>query len=1528
MITRQFKVLSLAIAAALALPCATASRAADDNQPGDYWQNEYIFKENKEDAHATYVPYPSVSEMLADAEFYETPWVMPQSSNYLSLNGTWKFYFVDEPSKRPMDFWQDGYDVSGWDDITVPSNWEMQGYDKPIYCNVEYPHSNTPPRIQRRPGYSGYGVNPVGSYVRTFDLPAGWDDKEVFVLFGGIYSAAYVWVNGQYIGYTQAANTDHEFDITKALRSGSNTIAVQVFRWSDGSYLECQDMFRMSGIYRDVCLFATPKTFIRDHYITADLNEGSGYTSGTINVDMAVNNRSDASSTVTASVELYDDANTLVAKVGERSVTVSAGGEENINLSASLSGLQLWTAETPNLYNVRFVLTDEAGNETEAFNTKYGFRHIEQVGRMVYINGNQVFFKGANRHDTHPLLGRAVDVESMLTDVKMFKQNNLNIIRTAHYPNQAKMYAMFDYFGLYTMDEADIECHANTAISGYSSWEGAFVDRAERMTLRDRNHPSVIFWSLGNESGGGSNFRATYDAVRALDDRMIHYEGQGNWNYTDMTSDMYPSLDKVREHAASTDSRPYFICEYAHSMGQSTGNLQEYWDIIESSDRIIGGCIWDWVDQGIYNPQEIKSGNIKGWYTGYDFPGPHQGNFCSNGLVTPDRAYTGKLQEVKRVYQYVKYGEYNANDKSVEITNKYDFINLDVFNVVWEVLCDGKVVESGTVSNFALAPDQSKKLTIPFTTSFTEEAEYLLNVKFTLKDATTWCEAGHLLAQEQFTLKERPALPAITASVLDDVMTVSGEDGNVTIEGNGFSYTFSGGYLTSMTYNGTEMINNSNGPKYDNFRFIENEASYTSASVWQNCTGSGSELVEGESNASAKIYRVTSNHTASGFCNYQTTFTVYSNGMMDMEVTFSPSSSNIRRLGLSMQVAPGFENVQYYARGPESNYCDRKRGAFLGLYNTTVSDMKERFVNPQTTGNREDLRFMALTNDDGEGLFIQTEGQVNFSAMHHTDEDLYRAQHDWELTPREETILHLDYMQRGLGNGSCGPGVISQYMVPSYGSYTYKIRFSSAANDATLGYSKPEGETNADSYLTAIAAQGVNDDNLRYEAEAAPTEVYNNLGTQFSAVPGSTVTIRTEKVEASDPAAQTTLAGWIDWNRDYLFGEDEALTFDDHGNATAEIPGDMRLGSTARVRLVIDATDAPLADGPITKGFVYDFNIVADEERVYEEVEYCTPGGTMHAQGQAYLKSLATEGLDTNISQEWNSTPSSVYQVVLDTLKVQPGDTFTLRLIANPAGERSETTVYQDFRYNRAFIFTDWDYDGTMTLDASYGEASPRANVLANYDAVMDITQEFTVPADATPGTPRIRIIYHNAWQPEPTACTTSINEGMAYDIIVKVGEDKEPEPTGYTVTYSAGEGGTVSVTDSSTGTAVESGALVPYATELIAEAIADAGYAFTSWGDGSTDNPRRYLVMDDVTMTATFDIADGISQAQATCTWRVDGDAIVITAPSAAQVTLTSVAGTVIYAGDIAGTATIGGLQQGIYLLQMDGEVVKVAIR
>ncbi len=1186
-------------------------------QPGDYWENETIFKENKEEGHATYTPYVSTQEMMND-ERYHKPWLQPQSSLYQSLNGVWKFQFVDEPSKRSTTFFQNNFDDSAWDEIPVPSNWEMQGYDKPIYCNVEYPHANRPPYIQRRSGQSGFGVNPVGSYRREFTIPQNWDGKQMFLHFDGIYSAAYIWVNGQYVGYTQGANNDHEFNVTPYINSGKNTLAVQVFRWSDGSYLECQDMFRMSGLYRDVYLFATPSTHIRDHYITSNLTAPQ-YTSGQLNTELKVVNKDNVASQTKAEIELIDDNGQTVFKSLPQVVSLEGGEEKAIQFSQSLSGLKLWSAEIPNLYTLIVRLKDNQDNELEVFSTKYGFRHIEVKDRLVYVNGKRIVFKGVNRHDTHPLLGRAVDLESMMRDVTMFKQNNINTVRTSHYPNQAKFYALLDYYGVYTMDEADIECHANTNISSFRSWAPAFVDRAERMVYRDRNHPSVIFWSLGNESGGGSNFTDTYQAVKALDNRIVHYEGQGNWNHTDLTSNMYPSLVELQGNDNSNDNRPHFVCEYAHAMGNAIGNLKEYWDLMEDSKRIIGGCIWDWVDQAIYNPQDIMAGNPLRLHTGYDFPGPHQGNFCSNGVLTADRKETPKLNEVKRIYQYIDFLNWDSNNKKLTVKNKYAFLNLDCFDIHWEILENGKPIEQGVLPTQSLSPTQTMELMIPFTTNIVPASEYLLNVKARLKNSEVWADAGHVMAVEQFSLNDAPQLSLIDTSIIEGNNEVHDGADYLVVSNPELTAKFDKktSELISLRYGNTELIHGKNGFKFDNHRYIENDTYTNTSSALQNGTISYAET--------NKTVTVTTNRNAQGFCTYKMIYTFYPNGIVDVNVEFNPTSSGIRRLGLSVSLSEIFKNVEYYGRGPWENYVDRKVGSLLGVYKSSIANMQEHYVKPQTMGNREDIRYLLLTDNNDNGIMISTEGRVNFSALNYTDADLVmnRVGHEWELTPRKEVILHLDYMQRGIGNRSCGPETLDEYFVPSNGTYGYKLRI--------------------------------------------------------------------------------------------------------------EKRGDLQ-----------------------------------DYE---PQVEYCTPSGTVHSNLLSYVKEISTSNALTNVMYQAGSGSNNVYINLPDTVEVYPGTSFQLQLTANELGPASNTTVYQDLRYTKAFLFNDLDRDGEFASLATYGSLSSEGlhNVLGNYEKVMNINHTVDIPQNAPIGHSKIRVIYNNAWKPNATACTNAIFEGMAYDINLKV---------------------------------------------------------------------------------------------------------------------------------------------------------------
>ena len=1026
------------------------------------WEDETIFEENKERAVATYMPYENEAAMLADAEYYATPWTVPVNSRYQSLNGNWKFNLVSEPSQRPLTFFENGFDDSAWDEIPVPSNWEMHGYDLPIYCNVEYPHSNTPPFIKARPYYNdngkNYGINPVGSYTHTFTVPEEWDGRRTFIHFGGIYSAAFVWLNGQYVGYTQGANNVAEFDLTPYIYKGkANRLAVQVFRWSDGSYLECQDMFRMSGIFRDVYLYNVPTVSVRDHYIHAEYDGAVGDMKTKTNVELTIDNRDGLAGKKQIEVSLYDPAG---VKVAEQTIeTVHAADKKEVAAKAQLelANPLMWDAENPHLYTVRVVQKDAEGREEMAFSTKHGFRYIEIKNSLMYVNGEKVLFKGVNRHDSHPLYGRAVPTESMLEDVLLMKRNNINTIRTSHYPNAARMYAMFDHYGLYCCDEADLEDHANQSISNMKSWVPAFVDRIERMVYRDRNHASVIMWSLGNEAGYGRNFADCYDAARRCDmatdatsRRPIHYEGTrggrdfGGEDYSDFYSKMYPGMAWMQRNTNDLD-KPMFLCEYAHAMGNAIGNLREYWDYMEASNACIGGCIWDWVDQAIYDPQEIKQG-VHRLHTGYDYPGPHQGNFCSNGVIPATRHEGAKLKEVKAAHQFVKFDVKKVNAKknraTVAITNDYDFTSLDAFNLVYDVVKEGRVVATRTVKLPAVKPHDTWTGDIKLPKANLKKAkankeETMLNLRLVRRHATVYSKAGHEEALAQFTLVERGDLPKIEAkgehilatSSLHEVMV-----GNDKVQATFDAET---GRLTALAFEGRNIIADGQGFLYDNHRWIENDR-YGNTSNGLDAKGS-IEVTEKDGNTIIKTRRTGS------LCDTEINYIIYPQGVVDVEATFVPKSGHLRRAGLVCMVDSSLHNVDYYAYGPWENYCDRKDGTIVGRYTTTVAEMPERYVKPQMTGGREGLRQLTLRDDEGFGITIETEGTVAFSALQYTDEDLMNAQHFWEMQARPYTVLHLDAWTRGVGNASCGHDVdtLPEYRVPNK-KMTYTLRISKA----------------------------------------------------------------------------------------------------------------------------------------------------------------------------------------------------------------------------------------------------------------------------------------------------------------------------------------------------------------------------------------------------------------------------------------------------------------------------------------------------
>ena len=1016
------------------------------------WQDEKVFEQNKEKGHATYIPYQSTESLRADAR-YERAWLDPtESTRWMSLNGTWKLKWnvLDENNTMPgEEFYGNEVDASAWDDIKVPGCLEMQGYGKPYYINVDYAFADNPPYISMRKGMD----NSVGSYRRDFDLPESWDNQRILLHFDGIYSAAYVWLNGEYVGYTEGGNMDAEFDVTKYVRTGKNNVSVRVIRWSDGSYLEGQDMWHMSGIHRDVYLVAVPKVFVRDHYIKSNLS--SNATSGSVSVQLALDNRDSIATSKNYEVRLIAPDGNVMNTLTEKVDFQSTESNKNLNLVFdNLSNLQPWTSDSPTLYTVEVVQKDADGNEESVHATKYGFCLPTIKNQRFLINGKRVMMKGVNTQDTHPLTGRTIDAETMWKDLVLMKQANVNMVRSSHYPRTPKMNAMMDYLGMYHMDEADVEFHKNWTDGGRihtaGSWRAPIVDRIERMVLRDRNYPSIVSWSLGNESNGGSNFNHAYDAARALDPRPIHYEGatRAMTSPTDIHSVMYNSVPQVQNEVDRV-GKPYFMCEYAHAMGHSVGNLKEYWEVMESSSNGMGGCIWDWVDQAIVDPQDIKNGQLKvngfnKYRNGNDYPeAPHQGNFCNNGILTADRQLTGKYAEVRRIYQHIKFGELNKQTQTIKISNKYESINLEGMPLEWKLLHDGHVVETGSIVLPSIASLKTQEITIPYNAT-SDKGEYLLNLSVCLASDTRWATAGYAIASTQYTITERNPIAQANLSA-GAPLSLTKIGSTYTIEGSDVSMkvnTSNG--ITHWNMGGVDVIpantSGKSAPAYSNYRWIENDAPYGTDPYYSTSNGVSSRKYTVKLASDSSTVTITETGTGS-LCNYKFVYTVNRDGTVDMQATYTPTGSNLRRIGMLMEFNPELSMTKYYARGPLDNTIDRKQGSDLGIYDLPVSAFHVDYVRPQTSGDRQDLRWIVLHNEAGEGISVETEGQVNLTLDNYTDEHKHQYLHQWNMDASESVFANFDYAQLGIGNASCGAGVLEKYKLPTSGSYSYKLRF-------------------------------------------------------------------------------------------------------------------------------------------------------------------------------------------------------------------------------------------------------------------------------------------------------------------------------------------------------------------------------------------------------------------------------------------------------------------------------------------------------
>lgn len=1046
------------------------------------WENQAIIAINKESAHASFIPYADAGEALQGVADY-SPW-------YSSLNGRWKFNWVNHPDMRPAEFYRSDFDVSPWDNIEVPSNWQLKGYGKPIYSNIRYPFAKNPPLIMGAApaGFTKNDLpNPVGSYRRDFIIPSDWSGREIFVHFAGVSSAFYLWVNGQKVGYSQGSMTPAEFNITPMVREGNNTIAVEVYRWSDGSYLEDQDFWRLSGIFRDVYLFALPKIALWDYFLTSDLN--SDLSAATFNASLEFRN---FGGNGIWSVETW-----LIPwgeKPGEGEplsvLPVKGVSKKNgltLNISAEINRPKLWSAERPDLYNVFLVLKNPEGRTEQVIRNSFGFRKIEVKESQLWVNNKSIKIKGVNRHEHDPVTGRHVSPESMITDIELMKRFNVNTVRTAHYPNHPYWYELCNIYGLYVIDEANVESHGmgygKESLGHDPTWQKAHVDRQVRMVERDKNNPSVIIWSMGNEAGPGINFVACRNAILALDaSRPIHYERYNE--VADIESSMYPSVEWLENKGKSAGPKPYIICEYAHAMGNAVGNLQEYWDVIESYPSLIGGCIWDWVDQGLRKEIPGRPGEYFFAYGGDYGDRPTDWNFCINGLTTPDRKVTPKMEEMKKVYQYIDIEPVDIKSGVVRITNKYFFTPLSIFSASWEITRNGSVIDSGPLQLPAVTPGNSAEVTVPAAIAkITPGSEYHLMISFKLKKPELWADATHTVAWEQMALSLPVSMQIGNRESMPDnefYPMETGDSGDwFTIEGKNFSATFNktAGTITSLSYFGSAVISTSEtaiygvkpetnlihwplehdlhigGPLPNIFRApVDNDYIFGGGPgpQWQkNGLGSMINTVKEfsyhlRSDRVVEVDIITESVSPTGYKLLTTTrYSVWGNGAIDVEAKFDPDTAKwpLAKMGFLLQMPSGFEEVEYFGAGPHENYSDRKRSAAIGRYKTTVDEMFEPYVRPQDMANRSDVRWFTVTDRSGQGILFTAPVPFNFSTLHYRPLDLDHANHPYELERRGETIITIDMAHCGLGGGSCGPGPMERYLLPaSEATFNYSIR--------------------------------------------------------------------------------------------------------------------------------------------------------------------------------------------------------------------------------------------------------------------------------------------------------------------------------------------------------------------------------------------------------------------------------------------------------------------------------------------------------
>ena len=1026
----------------ITVSCALFTNCVSAQEP---WEDHTVFGINKLDPHASLFPYASKAAALNNARH--------DSANYILLNGMWQFNWQRSPHNLPTGFEQPEYDARHWDKIKVPSNWEVEGYGYPIYLDERFPFTTKWPNVPQ-------DYNPVGSYRRTFTLPEDWHNKQIFLHVGAAKSSLDVWVNGEKVGFSQGAKTPAEFDLTPYVQKGKNLIAFQIRRWTDASYLESQDMLRISGIERDVYLYATPKQHIFDFHAKPALDKSLKI--GELELDITLENYADKSATVTAEYALLDPSNHM-EKVLSGSGDIDLEETTEFTFTGKLQNPRLWSAENPHLYTLLITLKDSNGKTLEVIRDDIGFRRIEIAGSQLLVNGQAIYIRGVDRHETSPHTGHVVDRASMEKDIRLMKQFNINAVRSSHYPNDPYWYDLTDKYGLYVIDEANIESHPlaiheDTQLGNELSWLPAHIDRTKRMFERDKNHPSIIIWSLGNEAGEGKIFEATYKWLKEHDDsRPVQYEPAGLEAYTDIYAPMYPPIERLVKYAESKPHRPAIMIEYAHAMGNSVGNLQDYWNAIEKYDALQGGFIWDWVDQSL---EYTNDKGVKYLAYGKDFHPtlPTDGNFLNNGVVNAYRIPHPHAYEVKKVYQPVRFNVIDAAAGLFSVTNKYAFTDLKKYDLKWRIEADGKLVKEGYQAMPSVAPDVTTelKLSLP-TLPIASSAEYFITLSAVTREAEPMLPIGHEIAFEQFELPVQE--PDVSPKTLRASYTVTDTNDMVTYQNTDTKFGFNkkNGWLEVYEHAGQSLLAGALKPNFwraptDND--LGNNM-HKWAAIWQTATD---KLTLTRFNTDKNS--VAASYTFEGIPgSLELTYVFYADGRLKvtnkLELPSDQKLPNLPRYGMQLIMPKGHTYLSWFGRGPHESYADRKTSARISLYKKDIRLGEHHYVRPQENENRTDVRWMALLNKNGSGLMAVGNRPLSASAWPYLQSDIdfsagdgsasasglvpVTTKHAIDVPQRDISTFNIDHKQMGVGGDtSWGRLVHKEYTIPA-GNYQYSF---------------------------------------------------------------------------------------------------------------------------------------------------------------------------------------------------------------------------------------------------------------------------------------------------------------------------------------------------------------------------------------------------------------------------------------------------------------------------------------------------------